>query len=288
MNAIQFVVPILLSGVGLAAIGAAPQAPSFTSRVDAVRVDVLVTERGRIVRGLQATDFELRDKGVAQQVDLVTVERLPLRMVLAFDVSDSLDATRMEHLRAAGISLVDQMGPEDEGALLAFTHALSLRSPVTKDRTALKRALERASGFGRTSLVDASYVGMVLGDSSVGRSLLIVFSDGVDTSSWLSADAVLDIARGSGVVVYCVSIGARRNATFVQQLASVTGGALIHIESTKDLSATFHRTLDEFRQRYVLTFTPRPTPEPGWHPLQVRVKGRRLTVHARAGYVAGS
>ena len=77
---------------------------------------------------------------------------------------------------------------------------------------------------------------MLLGESDAGRSLLIVFSDGVDTSSWLTADAVLETARRGDVVVYGVEVGERR-ASFPRDLSEATGGRLFAIESTKDLSA---------------------------------------------------
>jgi hypothetical protein len=79
----------------------------------------------------------------------------------------------------------------------------------------------------------------------------------------------------------------RISPTFLKNLGEVTGGAVFEIESTKDLSQTFLRILAEFRQRYLLSFQPRGVSTTGWHRLEVRVKGRRGTVRARAGYEAG-
>src|SRR4029079_3331505 len=89
-----------------AATGA--QDPVFSSKVEAVRVDVLVTERdkGGVVRGLQPGDFELLDNGVAQQVDLVSFEQIPLNVVLAFDMSESVSGDRLDQLRDASAKLV--------------------------------------------------------------------------------------------------------------------------------------------------------------------------------------
>ena len=79
---------------------------------------------------------------------------------------------------------------------------------------------------------------MMLGESDAGRALLIVFSDGVDTSSWLSADAVLDAAKRSDVVVYGVSVTAqsRLKPEFLRDLTSLTGGRLFEIEKTANLA----------------------------------------------------
>ena len=140
---------------------------------------------------------------------------------------------------------------------------------------------------GQTALVDGTSAAIALAGSDVGRSLLIVFSDGVDTASFLSPDVVLQSARRSDVVVYGVAMRSRIEPTFLKHLGELTGGAVLEIESTTDLSQTFLRILEEFRQRYLLSFSPRGVSPTGWHRLEVRVKGRRATVNARAGYQAG-
>ena len=278
---------VAVACLALARAQALPQTPTFSSRVDAVRVDVLVTDRGRLVRGLRPADFEVLDNGVPQQVDLATFEQLRLNVVLALDVSDSVAGERLEHLRAAGLAVLDQLAADDEAALVTFSHAVSLRAPLTTDRGLVRAALALADGFGQTALVDATHTGIVVAESGVGRSLLILFSDGFDTASWLSEATVLDTARRTDVVAYCVTTREREQAEFTEELAGLTGGSRIELESTRDLSATFVRILNEFRQRYLVSYTPRGVSKEGWHRLQVRVKGRRLTIRARPGYVAG-
>ena len=126
---------------------------------------------------------------------------------------------------------------------------------------------------------------MMIGESDVGRSLLIVFSDGVDSSSWLEADAVLDTAKRSDVVVYSAEVGTRR-LSFLRDLSAATGGRSIEIERAKDLGATFRSILEEFRQRYLISYSPQGVAAGGWHRLDVRVRGRALTVRARPGYLS--
>jgi Ca-activated chloride channel homolog len=277
--------PALLALALIGTQGSA-QTPTFSSRVEAVRVDVLVRDRGGIVRGLQAADFEVVDSGIHQVVDLVILERLPLKVVMVLDMSDSVAGERLDQLRAACALLLDQLAPDDEAALVTFSHVVAIDSPLTTDRTPLRAALVRERAPGRTALIDATHAGIVLGEAGVGRTLLIVFSDGVDTSSWLSAEGVLDTARRSDVVAYFVSDGEKRTPTFNRELTALTGGAFIEIASTKDLGATFVRILEEFRQRYVISYTPRGVPAGGWHRLEVRVKRRGTSVHARPGYHA--
>ena len=129
---------------------------------------------------------------------------------------------------------------------------------------------------------------MMLAESDVGRGLVIVFSDGLDTSSWLRSKAVLDVAKRSDAVVYAVSSGLADRSEFLADLTEHTGGRLFKIESTRSLSAVFLEVLNEFRQRYLLSYSPAGVSQEGWHQLTVRVKGRDSTVRARPGYLAGA
>lgn len=273
----------------IASIGALPshaQAPTFASKVEAVRVDVLVTDRGQPVRGLGRSDFEILDNGVPQQVDLVSFEQIPLNVILALDMSDSVAGERLDHLRGAGTALIAGLKQADQAAVVTFSNRIVLGAGLTTERAPVQAALTDTAGAGGTALVDGTYAGMMIGESDVGRALLIVFSDGLDTASWLSADSVLDTARRSDVVAYGVSVG-RAKPEFLRDLTSLTGGRLIEVEKTSNLSAVFLTMLDEFRQRYLVSYTPRDVAKDGWHRLDVRVK-RRATVKARPGYLAGS
>jgi len=270
-----------------AVVTGSAQQPTFSSRVDAVRVDVLVKDRGQIVRGLRPQDFEVRDEGVLQEVDLVRLEQIPLNVILGLDVSESVAGERLEHLLGAGNTLLARLAGDDRAALLTFSHAVRLRQELTRDITRVRQALEDVIPAGQTSLVDGTSAAIALSGSDVGRSLLILFSDGVDTSSFLSPDVVLQSARRADVVAYGVAMRSRISPMFLKELGSLTGGSVIEIESTKDLSQTFLGILDEFRQRYLLSYSPRGVPTTGWHRLDVRVKGRRATISARAGYQAG-
>jgi VWFA-related protein len=268
--------------------GGARQGASFSARVEAVRVDVLVTDNGQPVRGLGAADFELFDNGVAQRVDLVSFDEIPLNVILALDMSDSVAGARLTQLRGAGAGLLAALKKHDQAALVSFSHAVQLGSPLTSDVGAVREALAAASATGMTALIDGTYAGIMVGESDAGRGLLIVFSDGVDTSSWLRAEAVLDAARRADVVVYAVSVTSRLKPEFLREMTSLTGGRLFEIEKTANLASTFLGILDEFRQRYLVSYTPQGVPKDGWHKLDVRVRSRRASIKARPGYLAGS
>jgi Ca-activated chloride channel homolog len=260
----------------------------FSSRVDAVRVDVLVTDNGKPVAGLTPGDFELLDNGVAQQVDLVSFDQVPLNVVLAFDMSSSVEGDRRDRLLDGADKLLAGLKRDDQAGLVTFSHVVNRGAKLTGDFAAVREALARAEGIGDTALVDGVFAGMTIGESDVGRGLLIIFSDGVDTSSWLPPASVLDTARRSGVVAYAVSVKSRIRPEFLESLTSLTGGRLFEVERTQNLDAVFLGVLEEFRHRYLVSYTPRGVARTGWHQVDVRVKGRRATVKARPGYLAGN
>jgi VWFA-related protein len=266
------------------AIGTAgAQQATFSSRIDAVRVDVLVTDANGPVRGLGPADFEIRDNGVLQQIDLVSFEQIPLNVVLALDMSDSVAGDRLDRLRAAGAAILGGLEAGDQAALVTFSHVVRLAAKLSTDIGSVRTALARANGDGSTSLVDGVYLGMQLGTSDAGRELLIVFSDGLDTASWLSADKVLDVAKRTDAVAYAIAVRSPARPEFLRDLASFTGGRLFEVEKTEKLDSIFLDILQEFRQRYLISYTPRGVTKEGWHKLDVRVK-RGGTVKARPGY----
>jgi len=277
-------VAVLMGG----AVALSAQQPTFSAKRESVRVDVLVTDRGKVVTGLGAGDFEVRDNGVPQAIDLVSFQKIPLNVFLALDTSASVSGERLTDLQTAGHALLDRLAQDDRSALLTFSHMVRLREGLTGATARVRQALTGVQPLGDTALVDGAYTAIMLDPLDGGRNLLLVFSDGLDTASWLTPERVLESAKRSDFVVYGVSSRGPEDSKFLEDLTELTGGTTLKIESTRDLSATFLKILDEFRQRYLISYSPTGVPAGGWHRLDVRVKGRRVTVKSRAGYQAGA
>lgn len=283
-----------LATAGLLALvlAAGPRRPAeqervFSSRVDVVRVDVLVTHDRQPVRGLGPADFELRDNGVLQHVDYVGFDEVPLNVVLAFDMSGSVAGARLDHLRSASRAVFDALEPDDRGGVVRFGSAVVPGAALSSNVAELRAVVDQGNATGQTALIDGCFAGLMLGVSDTGRSLLLVFSDGLDTASWLTAAAVIDTAKRGDVVTYAVVVGSTPKVSFLRDLTSVTGGDLVEIKTTTDLNAVFLRLLNEYRQRYLLSYVPRGVGKSGWHRLEVRVKGHSATVKVRPGYLGG-
>jgi VWFA-related protein len=202
-------------------------------------------------------------------------------------MSDSVAGDRLDQLRGGGGRVLAALKTGDQAALVAFSHAVQLGARLTGDVASVQAALAAAQSSGQTALIDGTYAGIMVGESDAGRALLMVFSDGVDTASWLRADSVLDTAKRADVVVYGVSVVSRLKPEFLREITSLTGGRLFEIEKTTNLASTFLGILEEFRHRYLVSYTPKGVAKDGWHKLDVRVKNRRTTIKARPGYLAG-
>jgi VWFA-related protein len=298
----RFAVGVLAAAASVAA--ASGQEPArFRSRADMVLIDALVTNDRRVVAGLTASDFELLDNGVPQSIEQLYVEQLPLTIIMVLDTSGSVGGERLDALKKGAAVVVDRLRPADQAAIVSFSGELHLAARVTGDRAKLHETIAGLKAEGGTALRDATFASLVLRGSARTRTLIIVFSDGVDTGSILPEDRVSQVARRSDATVYAIGIreqprfvpgGGRAiqapdlatDDRFLTRIAEETGGRLLHAEQNREIASTFARIIDEFNRRYVLAYVPAGVPGTGWHQVTVRLKTRQGTVVARRGYIA--
>jgi VWFA-related protein len=119
---------------------------------------------------------------------------------------------RLDHLRAAARAFVDGLGPQDQATLLTFSHAVRLASAPSLDRAPLRRALDEARAGGGTALHDALFAALQFADPSLGRGVVLVFSDGDDRLSWLDARQLRDAVRRSEASIYAVALTSAADA----------------------------------------------------------------------------
>jgi Ca-activated chloride channel family protein len=259
----------------------AQQTALFRGGIEVVELDVSVMRGGQPVIGLTARDFSLTDEGVPQRLESVTLDTLPLSVMLALDTSTSVSGERLRHLLDAGDGLTRALRPDDRAALITFSHAVDLVVPMTGNLNAVRQTLSRIHPGGSTALRDAVQLALELRPRDTTRPLLLVFTDGKDTASWLSAEALLDSARRVGIVVHVVRV---ESDSFLDQLAQATGGRTWSATSDRQLRELFTRALEEMRARYLITYTPRGVQKPGWHTLKVKLNNGSADVSARPGY----
>ena len=295
-----FVIAALLAGTTLTA----GQTTTFKSGVEAVRLDVSVMRGGQPVRGLSADDFLVTDNKVPQRVEGVAIELLPLSVFLVLDTSGSVAGEKLSHLIDAGKTLVGALHPTDRAALITFSADVTVRVGLTSDLQAITAALGAIEGRGPTAIRDAVHLALQLRPDDESRPVVLVFTDGQDTSSWLSASDVMASARRSGVVIHAVSLVEQQTkiveagqpslqpdspaTAFLERLVAATGGRHWPAAASGDLRPLFVRALDEMRARYLLSFYPQGVTREGGHDLKVTLKRGRGDVTARPGYFVPS
>jgi Ca-activated chloride channel homolog len=282
-----------------------PQQPTFRSSVDLVQVRAVVRDRrGRFVQGLDKADFEVLDGGRFRPlVDLQFDANAPIRVALLFDVSGSMSvSSKLESAVGASRHFVEGLGPADEAAVFAFDRSLREVQPFTSDRHAIDRAFGSLRAFGQTSIFDAAAdtASRISPDRS-RRQAIVIVTDGIDTSSRMTAEEVSGIASAIDVPIYVFAVvspidhdgmpgtvsrrAALETDTALGRLAYWTGGST-HVTSTPaHASVAAREILSELRHQYLLAFEPGP---PGWRPLTVRATDRDYSVRARTGYRSGS
>lgn len=283
--------PHLALATGLAALASTPQAaqaPTFRAGTDLVSVGVSVRENGRAVPGLQPKDFEIRDNGVPQEVVNLSYETLPIDVIVALDVSESVTGTVLEQMRRAVTQLESDVTPEDRLKLLTFNMRVRRLIDFTDPRENADAVMARVRATGSTSLIDALAVALMSPSTLDRRQLVIVFSDGLDTSSITDRATAVDLARHSGATASFVlpagGVAGSLARALCDQLAVETGGVVVDMQPRDDLGPTFRRVLTDFRASYVLHFSPRGVAPGGFHALDVRVDRRGVDVRARRGY----
>jgi len=162
-------------------------------------------------------------------------------------------------------------------------YEVQLLQALTTDLAAVRRALDRVSPQGSTALVDTVYAALRLGDR---RTAIVVFSDGVDNLSWLTASDVVEATGRSNAIVYGVTVRGKgdRKEPFIGDVAQETGGRLFEASSERDLRARFLDVIEDIRSHYVLRYVPGGPGSPGWHGLEVRLRNGKGDVLARPGY----
>lgn len=298
------------------ALGAAPQAsartgPTFGVSVESVYVDVFVTDGGAPVLGLTAADFELKDDGRRQEVELVGTDAAPLSTMLVLDTSGSVAGEKLARLRDGVRAVLRGKAAADPVGLVTFDQEILFRVAPGPDPAAVERALASVRPAGATALFDAMYAGTVLA-SDRGRSLLVVFTDGEDNLSWLGAPAVARVLEVSNVLLQVVGVGGADGSVdeadpagamrgtrprlapepphveLMRRMAEATGGRFWSASNPAGITTAFEAMVAAMKTRYVLRFDPGPGHRPGRHEIEVKLRGgRRGKAHCRKAYTAG-
>ncbi len=259
--------------------------------VDVRLVEVYATvfdEHGRYLDGLGQEAFEIRDDGSPQPIVAFGGTSDPLACAILLDTTGSMDAV-LPLVRSSILDFIDASGPRESIAIYTFDTGLRLRQEFTTDKVAARRAVMRTRAGGDTALFDALAQTAHEIAPRKGKKAIVLFTDGQDNASALSASAAGNSVRKIGVPVYTIAEGeARESKSLIETLRDIahkTGGTASVVRKPSDVATVFDEISHDLQHTYLLTYKAPPAAEPRWRTIEVglREKGK-YRVRAKEGY----
>lgn len=270
--------------------------------LDVFRVNFLFTvsdKKGRFVTNLTKDDFEVFEEKKPQNIlEFIAESNLPLRLGILIDSSNSI-RDRFKFQQEAAVEFVNSVirPKEDRAIVVSFDNQVELKADLTGDTEKLSKTIRDMRAGGGTALFDAIYYASkdkLMQDQPLFkfRRAMVVLSDGDDNQSVMTREQAIEMALKADVVIYTISTNITRIESegdrILKHMSERTGGMTFFPFKASDLTQSFENIANELRSQYNLLYRPEPIKTDGmWHPVQIRVKGRKdLIVRARPGYYA--
>lgn len=290
-----------------------PQAPVFRAGTETVAIYATVLDRaGEMVSNLRREDFDVYDDGKRQPLTVFVSGLQPITAALLVDTSASM-TLNLELAQQAAEQFVIRMLPGDRVRVGSFSDRVDLSPDFTSDRDRLLTSLRNDLHIGNpTKLWDAIDQTMTSLGPLGGRRIIVVLTDGMDTASRVTSDAIFQRARVDELMIYIVQfrstplanqaeiplsptagmlfgapapLGPRALDELIRRLAEQTGGGHFILGRNDDVNATFTAVMQELHYQYTLGFTPERA-DGRVHEIVVRALRPGLTVRARRTYLA--
>jgi Ca-activated chloride channel homolog len=274
--------------------------------VNLVMLDATVkTRTGKIIGDLKKQDFELREDGVTQKLEVFSRDELPLNVALVLDLSDSIGPF-LGPLRDAAATALAALKPEDEVALFTFSTEAELRVPFTSDKTQIGQQINAFRVGGATNINDGIFVAAkyLLSAPPKGRRVIILISDDVGTDAGgqgtrdiitesIAADAALYNLKIPGYNPPSTLFAASMipGLVNIHRVMDQTGGEIFDVQDVAHLDAAFRALIERIKTRYTLGYYTKATAAEGKpHKLDLRLassfgkKGRDYVILSKSGY----
>src|SRR3954465_6198937 len=275
----------------------AAQGPPFKSgQQTGPLFGTVADEARRLVPGLTQEDFEVFDNEKPQPIVFFQNEVQAITVVVMLDTSGSMTLT-LDLLRQAAEQFLIRLLPADKGRVGAFNDKIQFSSKFTNDRDQLVTEVKNLDYGNGTRLWDA--VGASLDELKTieGRRVILVFTDGDDTSSKIGQGTVIDRARAQEVMIYAIGLESNyfngqhmvrtRPDSGLRKIADETGGGYFELKKSSELASTFTKVAQELHSQYVIGFAPTQL-DNRVHKLAVKMKQPGMTARARRSYLAAA
>jgi Ca-activated chloride channel family protein len=287
----------VLTGGGLVA----QQRQPFRAGIDLVTFGVSVVDRqGKPVTGLTADDFQILENGKPQALKFFAAgqpdEAPPLHLGLLLDTSGSM-ADDLKDARRACVTFVNALDRAADFTLVDFATEVRVARFGPDDYPRLVERIRQRKADGWTALYDAIGVYLNGAQNQDGQKVLVLYTDGGDTTSSLTFSDMLDLLKASDVTVYAVgylehqsSTGRLQQRSELQRAADITGGRAFFPAIAKDLDGVFDKIRVELAARYSLGYVSTDTRTDGaWRNVEIKLLHKDLKgikLRTRTGYYA--
>jgi Ca-activated chloride channel family protein len=281
----------VLSAAALAA--QQPQGPTFKAGTQVVSLFVTVADaQKRLVPDLTKEDFEVFDNEKPQALTYFDNSIHPITVVVMLDTSGSMTLT-IDLLKRAAEQFLLRLLPDDKAKVGAFNDKVQISARFSNNRDQLISAVKDLDYGNGTRLWDAVAMSLDELKGIDGRKVILVFTDGDDTSSKVGLGSMIDRARAEEVMVYAIGLESQfmnqrtKPDGGLRKIADETGGGYFELKKTADLAPTFTKVASELHSQYVIGFSPTLL-DNRVHKLMVKMKPAGLTARARKSYVAAA
>jgi Ca-activated chloride channel family protein len=277
--------------------------PVFSAATDVVHLTVSVRDgQGALVSDLGADDFEVYENDKRQTLHLFAraeapgeQETLGLNLGLLLDTSESM-LEQLKLSQEAAVRFLENIPRARDLLMIFFDQDIRISRYNSENQQGLFARIHEARGGGNTALYDAIAVYLSRVHDTAGRKVLVLLSDGEDSTSSLGMGELLNLVRSSSVTIYPVAFtagihagrsrGARARA-FLLGLAELSGGQMFSPHASRDLAEVYQRILSELSSQYVLGYTSSdPRRDGKYRKLKIELKRKDLKVRHRPGYRA--
>jgi len=288
---------VLSAAAGLCAQSQRP----FRAGIDLVNFGVSVTDRqGKPVTKLTAEDFQIVENGKPQTIKFFVAgqpdEAPPLHLGLLLDTSGSM-ADDLKDARSACVKFVNALDRAADVTLVDFATEVRVARFGPDDYPRLVERIRARKADGWTALYDAIGVYLNGAQNQDGQKVLVLYTDGGDTTSSLTLRDMLDLLKASDVTVYAVgylehqsSTGRIQQRSELQRAADITGGQAYFPAIAKDLDGVFDKIREELAARYSLGYISTDTRTDGaWRNVEIKLLRHDLKsvkLRTRTGYFA--
>ncbi len=275
----------------------AAQEDVIRSRVFVVNLFVSAMADDEYVGELKESDFEVTEDGKPQELlyfrNLSQTQDIPLTIVVLVDTSGSVKDKLAQEVATASIFFKKILRPNKDVAALAEFHSeVVLVQDFTDNMDRLDAALDKLKPGGETSLYDAVFLASeekMAGEA--GRKIILILSDGADTSSKVSKDIAIKAAQRVDALIYGIGV---RSALYpsdfsvLERFAKETGGRFFTPEPTREaLEQVFGMIMKDIQHQYNMAYEPQNLTRNGeFRKIKVSVKGKRMKLFYRKGYFA--